>query len=119
MKPSANHPITIQLNPARVLVMVGDQVIADTKKALTLREASYGDVQYIPRADVRMDLLERTDNETYCPFKGEASYFSIPAGGQATVNSVWIYENPHEAVSKIKDYVAFYPNKVKLQEVRA
>jgi uncharacterized protein (DUF427 family) len=110
--PGPDHPITIERNPARVTVSVGGRVIADTRDALTLREASYPPVQYIPRKDVDMSLLERTQHSTYCPYKGDASYYSIPAGGTKSVNAIWTYEAAFPAVSAINDYVAFYPDRV-------
>ena len=79
---------------------------------MTLREASYPDVQYIPRRDVKMDALIRTEHRTYCPYKGYASYYSILAGGDRSINAVWTYETPFEAMAQIKDYVAFYPDRV-------
>ena len=110
--PNAEHPITIEANPERVVVTVGGRVVADTRAALTLREASYPPVQYIPRRDIAMALLERTEHATYCPYKGDCAYYSIPVGGERSVNAVWTYENPYPAVAEIKDYVAFYPNRV-------
>jgi uncharacterized protein (DUF427 family) len=110
--PGPDHPISIQRNPARVVVSVAGRVIADTRGALTLREADYPVVQYIPREDVNFSQLERTDHATYCPYKGECSYYSIPAGGEKSVNAVWTYEDPYPAVAQIKGYVAFYPDKV-------
>jgi uncharacterized protein (DUF427 family) len=110
--PGPDHPITIAPNPSRVVVKVGGAVIADTRSALTLREASYGPVQYIPRGDVDMTKLQRTDHETYCPYKGDASYFSIPGAGERSANAVWSYEAPYEYVAAIKDHVAFYPDRV-------
>ena len=105
-------PITIEANPSRVVVTVGGKVIADTSDALTLREASYAPVQYIPRRDVDMSVLTRSEHTTYCPYKGDASYFSIPAGRDRSLNAVWTYETPFEAMAQIKDYVAFYPDRV-------
>jgi uncharacterized protein (DUF427 family) len=110
--PGPDHPITVAPNPARIVVTAGGRVIADSRNALTLREASYPPVHYIPRQDVDMAQLERTDHATYCPFKGDAAYYSIPAGGERSVNAVWTYEAPYEAVAAIKDHVAFYPNRV-------
>jgi uncharacterized protein (DUF427 family) len=110
--PSAEHPITIEANPARVVVSVAGRVIADTREALTLREASYPPVQYIPRKDVDMALLKRTDHATYCPYKGDCAYYSIPLGAERSVNAVWTYEAPFAAVAAIKDHLAFYPNRV-------
>ena len=110
--PGPDHPITIAANRSRVVVTVGGQIVADTSDALTLREASYRDVQYIPRRDVDMAALTRSEHTTYCPYKGHASYYSIPAGGDRSVNAVWSYETPFEAMAQIKDYLAFYPNRV-------
>jgi uncharacterized protein (DUF427 family) len=110
--PGPDHPISIDANPSRVVVTVGGRVIADTRDALTLREASYPPVQYIPRQDVDMTALTRSDHRTYCPYKGEASYYSIPAGGDRSLNAVWTYETPFEAMVQIRDYVAFYPDRV-------
>ncbi len=110
--PGPDHPISIQHNPARVVVSVAGQVIADTHNALTLREADYSPVQYIPREDVDPSHLERTDHATYCPYKGDCSYYSVPAGGNESVNAVWTYEEPYPAVEQIKGHVAFYPDRV-------
>jgi uncharacterized protein (DUF427 family) len=110
--PGPDHPITIAPNPKRVVVSVAGRVIADTKEALILREASYPGVQYIPRKDVAMALLERTDHTTYCPYKGDCAYYSIPAGGARSANAVWSYEGPFAAVAAIKDHLAFYPDRV-------
>lgn len=110
--PGPDHPITIGKNPARVVVRLAGKVIADTHEALRLREASYPAVQYIPRKDVDMSLLERTDHTTHCPYKGDASYYSIPAGGARSVNAIWTYEAPPPSVAQIKDYLAFYPDRV-------
>ena len=116
--PGPDHPITIQFNPARVVVSVGDRVVADTCNALTMREASLPAVQYIPRMDVDMSLLQRTDHATYCPYKGDCTYYSIAAGGERSVNAVWTYESPYAAVAQIKDHLAFYPSRVDAIEVR-
>jgi uncharacterized protein (DUF427 family) len=115
--PGPDHPITITPNPARITVLVAGRTIADTRNALSLQEASYPAVQYIPRKDVDMTLLERSNHTTYCPYKGECSYYSIPLGGARSVNAIWTYENPYPAVSVIKDYVAFYPDRVDRIEV--
>ncbi len=111
-QPGPDHPITITPNPARLVIRIGGRTIADTRSALTLREASYPPVQYVPRKDVDMSLLERTSNATYCPYKGDCSYYSIPSGGERSVNAVWTYETPYDAVAPIKDHLAFYPNRV-------
>ncbi len=111
-QPGPEHPITIEPHRGRVVVSVAGRVIADTGRALTLREASYPPVQYIPLADVETSLLARTDNASYCPYKGDASYYSVPVGGELSVNAVWTYEAPFAAVAEIEGHVAFYPDRV-------
>ena len=110
--PGPDHPITIASGTSRVVVTLAGRVIADSRHALTLREGSYPAVHYIPRQDVDMTLLARTQHTTYCPYKGDASYYSIPVGGERSANAVWSYENPYDAVAAIKDHVAFYPSRV-------
>jgi uncharacterized protein (DUF427 family) len=110
--PGPDHPISIQHNRARVVVSVAGRVIADTRNALELREADYPPVQYIPREDVDLSQLKRTDHVTYCPYKGDCNYYSVPAGGKKSVNAVWTYEDPYPAVAQIKEQVAFYPDRV-------
>jgi uncharacterized protein (DUF427 family) len=110
--PGPGHPIAIERNPARVVVSVAGRLIADTGNALTLREADYPPVQYIPREDVDLSQLKRTDHATYCPYKGDCNYYSVPSGGKKSVNAVWTYENPYPAVAQIKGHVAFYPDRV-------
>ena len=110
--PGPDHPISIQRNPARVVVSVAGRVLADTRNALTLREAAYPAVQYIPGEDVDFSQLERTDYSTYCPYKGDCSYYSVPAGGKKSVNAVWLYEDPFPAVVQIRGHVAFYPERI-------
>jgi len=115
--PGPDHPITITHNPKRVRVSVGDTVIAETTNALTLKEAKYPAVQYVPREDARMELLKRTDRVTHCPYKGDASYFSIVADDKVLENSIWTYETPFPAMAEISGHLAFYPDKVKIEEV--
>jgi uncharacterized protein (DUF427 family) len=110
--PGPDHPITITPNTSHITVTVAGRVVADTRAALTLQEASYPPVQYIPRKDVDMSLLQRTEHSSYCPYKGDASYYSISAGGERSVNAIWTYESAYDAVAAIKDYVAFYPDRV-------
>ena len=110
--PGPDHPITLERNPARLVVSVAGHVVADTRDALTLRESTYPPVQYVPLKDVDMSLLERTDQSTYCPYKGDCAYYSIPIGGDKSVNAVWTYEVPFAAVADIKDHLAFYPDRV-------
>lgn len=116
--PGHDHPITIAPGQSRIVVSVGGRVVADSVDALTLREAAYPAVHYIPRADVDMTALNRSETHTYCPYKGEASYFSIPNGGERSVDAVWTYEAPYDAVAAIKNYVAFYPDRVDTIEQR-
>ena len=115
--PGPDHPISIQLNPARVVVSVAGRVVADTRKAMTLREAAYPPVQYIPAEDVDFSQLERTDHVTWCPYKGYCNYYSVLAGGNKSVTAVWSYEDPFPAVGQIRGHVAFYPERVDAIEV--
>jgi uncharacterized protein (DUF427 family) len=110
--PDPDHPISIERNPARIVASVAGRAIADTYNALTLREADYPPVQYIPSEDVDFSQLERTDHVTSCPYKGDCNYYSVPSGGKKSVNAVWMYENPYPAVAQIKEHVAFYPDRV-------
>jgi uncharacterized protein (DUF427 family) len=110
--PGPDHPITIEPKAGRVVVKVAGHVVADTADALTLREANYPPVSYVPRKDVDMTQLKRTAHTTYCPYKGDCSYYSIAGGGERSVNAVWTYEAPYAAVEAIRDYVAFYPDRV-------
>ncbi|WP_042876275.1 DUF427 domain-containing protein [Cupriavidus necator] len=117
--PDTDHPITIEHNPSRVVVTLAGHVIADTRDALTLREARYPAVLYIPRKDVDMTLLKRSEHTTYCPYKGDCAYFSIPSGGGRSVNAVWTYEAPYAAVARIRDHLAFYTDRIDAIEERA
>jgi uncharacterized protein (DUF427 family) len=117
--PGPDHPISVKRNSGRVVVSISGQIIADTREALTLHEAHYPAVQYIPRKDVDMTLLSRTDRTTYCPYKGDASYFSVPLGGERSIDAVWSYESPFAAVAEIKDHLAFYPDRVDAIETRS
>jgi len=116
--PSPDHPITIEKNPNRVVISYGGQVLADTSNALTMREAKYPAIQYIPRADVDIAKLTRTAHTTYCPFKGDCSYYSLPGGKERGINAVWTYESPFSAVEAIRDHLAFYPDRVEITESR-
>lgn len=112
--PGPDHPITITRSDAHIVVRAAGKVIADTCRALELREASYPPVLYIPREDADMALLERTSHASYCPYKGDASYHSI-VGGAA--NAVWSYEAPYAAVEAIRGHLAFYPDRVEAIDV--
>jgi uncharacterized protein (DUF427 family) len=115
--PGPSHPITISANPKQVRISVNGEVIAETSRALTLKEASYPEVQYIPREDADTARLKRTDHSTYCPYKGDASYFSIVSGGKTLENAIWTYETPYDSVKGIAGHLAFYPDKVTIEEV--
>lgn len=115
--PGPDHPITIAANPKRVRVSAGGVVIADTTQALILKEASYPAVQYVPREDTNMALLARTERTTHCPYKGDANYFSINANGKSIENAIWTYETPFPAMAEIAGRLAFYPDKVTIEEV--
>jgi uncharacterized protein (DUF427 family) len=112
LQPGPEHPITIERNDRRVVVSVAGRIVADTTSAVTLREAAYAPVQYIPLEDVDTSQLETSDHTSYCPYKGDASYYSIPAGGERSANAVWEYRDPYSAVAEIKGCVAFYPDRV-------
>jgi uncharacterized protein (DUF427 family) len=110
--PDASHPITIAPAAHRVRITHGGRVIADTRRALALREASYPVVHYIPRDDVDMSALSRTAHTTHCPYKGDAAYYAIALDGHASDNAIWTYEAPFAAVSGIGGHLAFYPQRV-------
>jgi uncharacterized protein (DUF427 family) len=111
LEPTAEHPITIDPTGKRVVVRVNGEIVADTNDALQLQESTYPAVQYIPMADVVQDVLSRTDTSTYCPFKGEAGYYSVNTAGGTVDDAVWFYEQPYPAVAAIAGHVAFYPDK--------
>ncbi len=110
-QPTAEHPITIEPTAGRVRVRVNGEVVADTRSALGLREATYPVVHYIPLADVDPQVLTRTGTQTYCPYKGEAGYYSVTAAGTTVDDAIWTYEDPYPAVAAIAGHVAFYPDK--------
>jgi uncharacterized protein (DUF427 family) len=112
--PGPDHPITIEPAAERVVVRAAGRVVAESKSALRLREASYPPVYYVPLADVDQSLLRRSDTHTYCPFKGDASYYDIVAGDGEVSNAVWTYEQPYPAVAEIAAHVAFYPHLVEI-----
>jgi uncharacterized protein (DUF427 family) len=110
--PSAKHPITVEPTGSRVVVRVGGKVVADSGNALTLQESTYPAVHYIPMADVDQSVLRRTGTSTYCPFKGDASYYSVETpDGQTAEDLIWTYEQPHPAVAQIAGHVAFYADR--------
>lgn len=111
-EPGPDHPITVAPNPNRVRVLLGGVIVAETTRALTLKEAQLPPVHYVPREDAQMDLYDPTDHASHCPYKGDASYFTLSAGGLVARNAVWSYERPFPAVAAIAGHLAFYPNKI-------
>jgi uncharacterized protein (DUF427 family) len=112
--PGPDHPITITPTAAKVVVRIGDRVIAETTDSVTLQEADYPAVQYLPLDAVDPAVLRRTDTQTYCPFKGDASYYSLALVDGDVTDAIWTYETPYPAVQEIAGRIAFYPNKVEI-----
>ena len=117
--PGPDHPITITPQEGKVRVTVAGEIVAESARALRLEEKGFPPVYYLPRDDADMSLLVRTTHYTYCPYKGDCSYYSISIGGEKSEYAVWTYENPYEAVASIKDHLAFYPSRVDAIEVLA
>ena len=115
--PGPDHPITISSVEGKVHVVVAGRTVAESTRALRLEEKGYPPVSYLPRNDADMSLLVRTTHYTYCPYKGDCSYYSIPIGGSESENAVWTYERPHDPVAGIREYLAFYPARVDAIEV--
>jgi uncharacterized protein (DUF427 family) len=115
--PGPDHPITISPVESKVSVTVAGRIVAESKLALRLEEKGHPAVYYLPRNDADMSLFVRTTHHTYCPYKGDCTYYSIPIGGAKSENALWTYERPHEAVADIKEYLAFYPSRVDAIEV--
>lgn len=113
--PSPDHPITVARASGRVVVHFKGTVVADTLNALELREANYPPVLYIPREDARLEYFVRTDHHTECPYKGQASYFSLAVGDHVAENAVWTYETPYPAMAEIKGHIAFYPSQIRIE----
>lgn len=111
-QPGSDHPITIAPHPGRVRVIYNGQTVAETDRALSLKEASYPAVLYIPREDADMSAFRRTSHASHCPYKGDAAYYSLLVAGRESENAVWSYEEPYPAVAQIRNHLAFYPNRV-------
>jgi uncharacterized protein (DUF427 family) len=111
LEPTAEHPITVEPTGRHVTVRVNGEVVAETDAALTLQESTYPAVQYVPLADVTAAALSRSDTTTYCPYKGDASYYDVTAAGDTVADVIWTYEQPYPAVASIAGHVAFYPDK--------
>ncbi len=110
--PGPDHPIAIEPNPRKVRVTFAGRLVAETTRALTLREAALPPVLYIPREDAEMALLRPSPHRTHCPYKGDASYFSIEAGERVSADAAWSYEAPYPAMTAIAGHLAFYPGRV-------
>jgi uncharacterized protein (DUF427 family) len=112
--PGPDHLITIEPATERVMVRAGDRVVADTKAALVMREATLPPVYYIPMADVDQSAIARSDHATFCPYKGDASYYNVETGDGMIANAIWEYLEPYESVDKITGHVAFYRHLVEI-----
>jgi uncharacterized protein (DUF427 family) len=110
--PGPDHPIDIAPASGRVRVIFNGAVVADSARALVLQESTYKPVFYIPRQDAQMALFTRTTNSTHCPYKGDASYYTIKVGDRSAENAIWSYETPFPAMAEIAGHLAFYPNRV-------
>jgi uncharacterized protein (DUF427 family) len=115
--PGPHHPITISPAQGKVRVAVAGRTVAESTRALRLEEKGYPPVYYLPRNDTDMSLLVRTTHYTYCPYKGDCTYYSIPIGGTKSEYAVWTYEKPYGAVADIEEHLAFYPTRVDAIEV--
>lgn len=114
-KSRPEHKITIEPFRGRVVVVFRDTVLASSEDALVLREASYPAVYYLPFKDVDFGSLRSSDSESYCPFKGRASYWNATAGGETAADAMWAYRHPYDEVAAIADHGAFYPSKVRIE----
>ena len=118
LQPTAEHPITVTPTEGRVVVRINGEVVADTRAALTLQESTYPAVQYIPIEHINRQVLTPTDTSTYCPFKGDAGYYSVRVGDVIVDDAVWFYAQPYPAVGEIAGHVAFYPDKAEVTVTR-
>lgn len=119
LKPGPTHPITVEPAPGRVRVTFADRVVVDTDRALVLREASYPPVFYLPLEDVDTEVLEPSTHQTYCPYKGDATYYTLRAGDRTVNEAIWHYREPYDAVRAISGHVAFYPQHVTIEQLPA
>src|SRR4051812_1304485 len=117
LTPGPDHPISVEPAPGRVRVTFGDRVIADTASALVLRESTYPPVLYLPIEDVDSTVLEPSTHQTYCPFKGDATYYTLRDGRHIAEDALWIYTKPYDAVAAIAGHVAFYPQHVTIEQL--
>jgi uncharacterized protein (DUF427 family) len=112
---SPEHFITIDLSDVQVRVFANDEMVAQSARALRVLETGHDPVLYLPPEDVRLDIFQKTSHSTHCPYKGDASYWTITAGGEQIENAAWSYEYPIEQATQLKGYIAFYSDKVDLQ----
>ncbi|HEY4017837.1 MAG TPA: DUF427 domain-containing protein [Pseudonocardiaceae bacterium] len=117
--PGPDHPITIEPSTDHVVVRAGDAVIADSGAALVLRESTYPPVYYVPLSDVDPEVLVDSKTQTYCPYKGDASYYSVTGPDGEIVDAIWTYREPYPAVAEILGHVAFYPDRVSITATSA
>ena len=110
--PGPDHPIEIAAHGKRVRVTFNGRTVADTTRAVVMRETTHQPVLYIPREDADLTAFERTAHSTHCPYKGDASYYSIRAGDKLSENAIWSYETPFPAMADIAGRLAFYPSRV-------
>jgi uncharacterized protein (DUF427 family) len=115
--PGPDHPITLEPAPGRMQASYAGHVIADSNNVILLREADYPVVAYFPRGDVDMAFMGRTSHSSHCPYKGQASYYTLDMDGRISENAVWTYEDPYPAMEAIRDRLAFYPNVVRIDPV--
>jgi uncharacterized protein (DUF427 family) len=113
-----DHKVDLIKSDKHVLVIFNGEVVADSERTIIVDESGHSIVYYFPRSDVRMDYMQRTDHHTYCPFKGEASYYTLTVGDKKEENAVWTYEEPYDQVRELKNYLAFYANRVDKIEVK-
>jgi uncharacterized protein (DUF427 family) len=111
-EPGPDHPISINKLGNRVRVTFNGELVADSSGALGLDEATIPTVVYVPRSDVNMDVMSKTSHTTYCPYKGDASYYSVVVGDKTAENAVWTYEDPLPAMEEIRDHMSFYPDRI-------
>jgi uncharacterized protein (DUF427 family) len=109
----------VDLKPAgqRIRVVLGGETLADSRNATLVEETGYGPVYYFPRADVRMEMLERTQHSSYCPYKGTAAYWTLKAASQNALDAVWTYETPYDEALALKGLVSFWLQKIPGAEV--